>query len=542
MSMHRNFRVVPPQSGQATTYPDCAAHRDDVATVVAGGACPAFIPSSGRGEQDRRDDPGSASTRPATVIGCGRELSRQKPLLYLGRQDFISSAEKKKALQYLNQRRDNSRGAAVIVTYYYEIITSEPPLKALVRAAKMILEHGTIKPWEKEGSDSPAKPAFYDEYMSWIKDIRLLGYNGKEGLECGLIKIAYPLILFDKRGDKFPPFAQMMEIIAGEAMYAFSFYQGAKIVDIDLPPSLIKKFPGQIWPHKRIRQYLRLKPDEPIIGTIVKPKTGLTPEIFSRCVVEAAKNGAHFTKADENMHLTLKEIPVFVGRVTKDLKSAGFDLGRGAGNRGKRFIFAPHITADADNIMDYAGAAAVAGANALMFSPYYGGGFLKMAQIIKKYDIPVYAHTAGMNVYSGSAHWGISASINYLFSALFGAAFMQITTVGEYLKPLDGEKAGILAILHKYGLDGDNGMTLAIAGGMGPKNAGENLKAIGEQGRMLLAGSSVYGHPDGPAGGVKALITAHRAYKERKITRLNELISYGRELGQDGLALLRAIE
>jgi len=476
------------------------------------------------------------------IIGCGRELHRQKHFLYFGRQDLTPPANKQKSVQYLNQGRGNSRAEAVIVTYYYELITSAPPLEALVRAAKMLLEHGTIKPWSQEGSAALTKPDSYDEYMSWITDIQLLGYNGKEGVECGLVKIAYPLILFDKRNDKLPPLAQMMEIIAGEAMFAFSFYQGAKIVDIDLPPVLLKKFPGQRWPHKRIRKYLRLGPHEPMIGTIVKPKTGLTPEIFSHCVVEAAQNGAHFTKADENMHLTLKEIPIFIGRATRDLVSAGFDLGRGNNKRGQRFLFAPHITADNDNIMDYAAAAVKAGANALMFSPYYGGGFLKMAQIIKKIDIPVYAHTAGMNVYSGSANWGISANINYLLSALFGAAFMQITTVGGYLKPLDEEKATIFAILHKYGLDGDNGMTLAIAGGMGPKVAGENLKSLGEEGKMLLAGSSVYGHPDGPAGGVKALITAYRAYNERKITRLNELISYGRELGQDGAALLRAIE
>jgi ribulose 1,5-bisphosphate carboxylase large subunit-like protein len=177
-----------------------------------------------------------------------------------------------------------------------------------------------------------------------------------------------------------------------------------------------------------------------------------------------------------------------------------------------------------------------------MFSPYYGGGFLKMAQITERFDVPVYAHTAGMNVYSGSANWGIGANINYLFSALCGAAFMQLTTVGGYLKPMDEEKTGILAILHKFGLDGESGMTLAIAGGMGPKVVGRNLEVLGEKGRMLLAGSSVYGHPDGPSGGVRALIAAYHAYKQKKITRLNDLIEYSRELGQDGLALLRALE
>lgn len=37
-------------------------------------------------------------------------------------------------------------------------------------------------------------------------------------------------------------------------------------------------FPGQVWPHSRVRSYLGLDKEEPVIDTIVKPKTGLTPE------------------------------------------------------------------------------------------------------------------------------------------------------------------------------------------------------------------------------------------------------------------------
>ena len=55
-----------------------------------------------------------------------------------------------------------------------------------------------------------------------------------------------------------------------------------------------------------------------IIGTIVKPKTGLSPELFSRSVVQAALAGARFTKADENMHLAPADVPRYVERVVKD--------------------------------------------------------------------------------------------------------------------------------------------------------------------------------------------------------------------------------
>ena len=461
-----------------------------------------------------------------------QERREMKMHPYIGRSSLTTTEEKKESLKYLNKDRDNSRKDGVETTYYVELITEDKAGKALLNAGKMILEHGTLKPWEKEGGKSVKKPKDYDEYMSWATDFQLLKYNKEKGIESGLLKIAYPFQFFDKRQDRKISLAQFFMAVASEPYSAFSFYQGAKIVDIKFPDSFKKRFPGQKWPHKRIRQYLSIDESQPIIGTIVKPKTGLTPELFSRSIVEAAIAGANFTKADENMHLRLKDVPVYVSRVVKDLRKEGI----------KRFLFAPHITTDSDKIRDYARAAVESGANALMFSPYYSGGFLKMSEIIQEFDVPVYAHTAGMNVITGSSIWGIDPRIMYILSAYFGAAFMQITTKGGYLRPDDIEKTEILKCLKENNLDGENGMTLAIAGGLGPTNIGYNMKHLGEKGRMLLAGTSVYSHPDGPSAGVKALILAYQAYKKHKITETEELKKYALDLGNPGRFLLRALE
>jgi len=84
-------------------------------------------------------------------------------------------------------------------------------------------------------------------------------------------------------------------------------------------------------------------------------------------------------------------------------------------------------------------------------------------------------------------------------------------------------------------------MTLAMAGGMGPKNLDINLKLLGEKGRMFLAGTSVYSHPDGPAAGVKAMILAYQAYQQKQITEIAALKQYATELGVKGTALLNAL-
>ncbi|HEY9594235.1 MAG TPA: RuBisCO large subunit C-terminal-like domain-containing protein, partial [Spirochaetia bacterium] len=330
---------------------------------------------------------------------------------YIGRVPISTPEMSARAVAALNADR-HSGGEAVEVTYYFSVDHDGAPLEGLSNAARMVLEHGTLKSWHNEGDAAVQKPEGYDLFMSWATGVELL--QAGPGWEAGLVRIAYPLTFFDKRLDRRVPLSQLLMAVASEPYSAFSFYRAAKIVDMTFPQSLRARFPGQRWPNARVREYLGLAEDEPIIGTIVKPKTGLTPELFSRSVVEAARAGARFTKADENMHLTLKDVPRYVGRVARDLKAAGFDLSRKGKPRGRRFLFAPHITTDVDSIDAYARAALDAGANALMFSPHYAGGFLPMASIVEKYDVPVYAHTAGMNVMTGSPTWGIDSRLMYV--------------------------------------------------------------------------------------------------------------------------------
>ena len=475
------------------------------------------------------------------ILGSGGELRRRAAHPYIGRAAVSTPGQSRAAVELLNRGRENSRGPAVSVTYWFEVARDGAPMEGIVNAARMVLEHGTLKPWHDEGDASVQKPAGYDEFMSWATDVQLLGHNPDQAVECGLVTIAYPLRFFDTREDGGVPLAALFMAIASEPFSAFSFYQGARIVDVDFPQELLARFPGQNWPHGRVRAYLGIEAAGPIIGTIVKPKTGLTPELFSRSVVQAALAGARFTKADENMHLGPADVARYVGRVVKDLEAAGFDLGRSPSPKGRRFLFAPHITADPDRISEAARAAVEAGANALMFSPYYGGGFPLMAEISRRHDVPVYAHTAGMNVTTGSPTWGIDPRVSYLLAGLYGAAFMQLTAVRGYLKPDDTEKGPILERLRRHGLEGRDGMTLAIAGGIGPSNIGVNMKELGTEGRMFLAGTSVYSHPDGPSAGVKAIIAAWQAYVDEGITDPAGLKAWAAGRGPAGAELLRAL-
>ncbi|MBL7170717.1 MAG: hypothetical protein ISS46_01840 [Candidatus Omnitrophica bacterium] len=418
---------------------------------------------------------------------------------YIGKSFLKMESIERRIFNSVNKGR-TYRGDAVITTYY---LTSKPKkgpvFSGIENAINMMLIHGTVEVWPDHGKE----PVSYRNHMSWLKEVRFL--EKRRVKESALIKIATPLAFFEK-GDC--PLSQLRLATASEPFNAFIDFT-ARVVDYEFPEKFKRKFLGQVWPHKRVREYLNIGRDEPIIGTIVKPKW-LPPKLFAQRVAEAALGGALFIKSDENLHMTKQEVTEYVRETVRMLKNNGFDLSREPKRGRKRILFAPHITTNPTEIFEYAQIAVDNGANCLMFSPHLAGDFgviKEIYQMGEKYRVPIYAHTAGMNRICGDQAYacGEDPRTVYFLAALSGAAFMQLPGIGSYIRPTDAEKKPILDKLKREGLEGDRGMTLVIAGGLSPENIGRNIKILGSQGRMFLAGTSVFHHPGGIKAGIEAL-------------------------------------
>jgi len=441
----------------------------------------------------------------------------------------------KRILNKVNKGR-TYRGEAVTTTYYLtsKIRKGEPLFSGIEHAIDMMLIHGTVEVWPGPGKE----PSGYRKHMSWLKEVKFLTRTSR--IESAMIKIATPLDFFDKTK---LPLAQIRMAAETEPFNAFIDFT-ARVVDYDFSLKLKKKFLGQVWPHKRVREYLKVGHNEPIIGTIVKPKW-LPPKLFAESVTRAALGGALFIKSDENLHLSKKEVAIYVKETVNMLKQNGFDLSRNPKRDKKRMLFAPHLTTNPQEILEYAKVAVDSGANALMFSPHFAGDFGIIQEIYRmgdKYKVPIYAHTAGMNKSCGDPEYrcGEDSRAVYFLAALSGAAFMQLTGMGSYLRPVDCEKKPIIEKLKREGLEGDNGMTLVIAGGLGPKNIGYNIKMLGARGRMFLAGQSIFHHPGGVESGIQALKLAVEA-ASRGIYEGPRLKRFAQSLGEKGYPLLRAL-
>jgi ribulose 1,5-bisphosphate carboxylase large subunit-like protein len=129
----------------------------------------------------------------------------------------------------------------------------------------------------------------------------------------------------------------------------------------------------------------------------------------------------------------------------------------------------------------------------------------------------------------------------HLLAVLSGVAFMQLPAFRGYIRLTDVEKLPIIERLREEGLEGEEEMTLVIAGDLSARNIRYNIKVLGAKGKMFLTGTSVYHHPDGIKSGIDALKLAIEAvYKD--IVEIEELKEYAKSLEERGLPLLRALE
>jgi ribulose 1,5-bisphosphate carboxylase large subunit-like protein len=473
-------------------------------------------------------------------LGTGKLLNIPAEHPYIGQPFLKKERVEKRILNNVNKER-TYREKAVETAYYLTAKSKKEGhnFKGIEDAVFKMLIHGTTENWPGPGEE----PSEYKKHMSYLKEIKLLGLNSKKGMESAMIIISTPLEFFDTLPDAVP-LAQLRMATQSEPFNGFQDFT-ARVVDYRFPREFKNRFLGQIWPHKRIREYLGMNEREPIIGTIVKPKW-LPADLFAKNVTEAALSGALFVKSDENLHLAREGLAKYVTLTIKMLEENGFDLSPDPKPGKKKILFAPHITVNSFAILEYAKIAVDNGANTLMLSPHFSGDFEVIRKIYEmgdRYKVPIYAHTAGMNRYCGDPNHsaGEDPRVAYLLAALEGAAFMQLPALRGYIRPTDVEKEPIIKRLREEGLEGNEGMTLVIAGGLGAHNIGYNIKVLGARGKMFLAGTSVYHHPDGIKAGIDAIKLAVGAAC-KGIVEVAELKKYAKSLDEKGYSLLRALE
>jgi len=150
--------------------------------------------------------------------------------------------------------------------------------------------------------------------------------------ERNTVKVAYHPELFETTS-----IPQLLSSIAGN-IFSMKLLDNLRLQDVSLPKDVISQFKGPGFGVEGIRGLLKVK-ERPLVGTIVKPKVGLTSEKHAEVAYDAWAGGCDLVKDDEN--LTDQKFNPFEKRVELTLKARD----KAEKETGERKMYMCNITA-----------------------------------------------------------------------------------------------------------------------------------------------------------------------------------------------------
>ncbi len=325
-----------------------------------------------------------------------------------------------------------------------------------------------------------------------------------------ICKISYPLDLFEINS-----IPQLMSSIGGN-VFGMKAVDGLRLEDIDFPDKMIKSFKGPLYGVQGVRKLLKVK-KRPLVGTIVKPKVGLTPKEHAKVAYNAWLGGCDIVKDDEN--LTNQPFNKFNSRIKETLKLRD----KVEKETGEKKVYMANITAEIDEMRKRAEWVKDHGGEYVMVDIHSIGW--SGLQTVRNYNLkPVlHAHRAGHAAFTRNKNHGISMLVIAKLCRLIG---MDQLHVGAIVGKMEGSKKEVQLIgeniEHRIVQENKKHHVLAedwkhlkpmfavCSGGVHPGVVPPLMKAMGND-IIIQMGGGIHGHPKGTIFGAKAALQAAQA-------------------------------
>ena len=178
---------------------------------------------------------------------------------------------------YINLDLSNPKNGEYLLTVFHLI--PDKTLNILQAAAEVAAESSTGTNFAVQ-TETP-----------FSKEMNALVY--KVDLKKNLIWIAYPWRLFDRGGN----IQNILTYIVGNVL-GMKQVNALKLLDVWFPPAMLEQYDGPNYTLDDMRKYLNVY-NRPILGTIVKPKMGLTSAEYAEVAYDFWVGGGDFVKNDE---------------------------------------------------------------------------------------------------------------------------------------------------------------------------------------------------------------------------------------------------
>ena len=391
--------------------------------------------------------------------------------------------------------------APIIATYLIET-----PL-AVEQAAEMIAgeqSSGTFLPipGETEELKARARAKVIDIKLLEIVDQpslrgskKMASADGRQRYQRAEIKIAFP---FDNIGCNIPTLAAT---VCGN-LYELAEHSGCKLLDLDLPEAFATRYPGPQFGIEGTRRLTGVF-GRPIIGTIIKPSVGLSPEQTAELVRDLGEAGIDFVKDDELMadppHSPLKKRVEFVLR----------EINRLADKTGHKIMYAVNISDEVDAMRQHHDCVVKAGGTCVMVSLNHVG-WAGVSALRSTCELPIHGHRNGWGMLTRHPLLGIEfAAYQKLWRAI-GVDHLHVNGLqNKFWEPDDSVVKSIEALRQPM-WGGYHSMPVISSGQWGGQ-APETLLRAGTQDVLYVAGGGIMAHPSGPAAGLRGIQQAWEA-------------------------------
>jgi ribulose-bisphosphate carboxylase large chain len=285
-------------------------------------------------------------------------------------------------------------------------------------------------------------------------------------------------------------------------LYELSDHSGLKLLDLELPEAFAERYPG---PQFGIAGTRRLSGvyDRPLIGTIVKPSVGLSPQQTATLVSELAEAGLDFIKDDELMadppHSPLQERVAAVMEV----------INAHADRTGKKIMFAFNITDELDAMKRHHDTVLAANGTCVMVS-LNSVGYPAVSALRRYSQLPIHGHRNGWGMITRCPALGMEFTAYQKLWRLAGVDHLHVNGLqNKFWEPDDSVMKSIHACLTP--LFGGYAVMPVVSSGQWAGQAPETYRRAGSLDLMYLAGGGIMAHPGGPAAGVRSIRQAWEA-------------------------------
>lgn len=284
-------------------------------------------------------------------------------------------------------------------------------------------------------------------------------------------------------------------------LYELRQFTGLKLDDFELPASYGNYFKGPQFGMKGTKSLANVGPDRPMIGTIIKPSVGLTPEYTANLVQTLAEAGIDFIKDDEllassaNSHFAVRVEQIM--RVINDF----------ADKTGKKIMYAFNITGDLETMKSNYETVVKAGGTCAMMS-INSVGWSGVKQVCDWGELSIHGHRNGWGMLNRHPLLGINFPAYNKIWRLAGVDQMHVNGIKNKFWESDDSVVRSIQSCHTPFLNSESVIPVVSSGQWGGQ-AFETYKRTQTTDLLYMAGGGIMAHPSGPAGGVRAL---HQAW------------------------------